>query len=559
MARQRPTRGAAAVPLRPYVNNAVESNVRTVSVVMLRPHPLPYAAADWDASAATVLRQQPPVGELIIVDNRPAPPPLAGPLRDGPPDTTRVVHLPGAYPNRAAMWNAGMSAATCDHVALIVNDDHAVHLRRSAIVTMLIAAARRPAAGMIYADYRRRHPHGTTTPVHLLDHHPGRLRETTDFGNLLLLTPRARRAVGPVDEAYTWADLYDLRLRITETCDIVHVAGHHDGELYDVLAARAPHDVFDYLRAGKPRQREYESAVTRHLQRIGAYLEPGHHVQPVHDAPHEQTSHAGCIASVVIPVHRRPEFIAHAVESALAQTVPDIEIIVVVNGGDADPTAHQVRRYMPGGDRYNARRPDVRLIVVDVNNIGLCLNLAITAARGRYYVQLDSDDRLKPDAVEKLINVFDADPTIGAVIGAYEVWDLDPTTGRIHRNPDIPIVTHDEWTDDNGRNNLLRTNGAGAPRAAHVNVIRDVGGFGVNDAPHARNYGEDYDLILRISERYRIARVWEPIYIVVRHPGGTDHRIDQATADRNDNAKDHIRLDAVRRRQRLNRHATSDT
>ena len=64
-----------------------------------------------------------------------------------------------------------------------------------------------------------------------------------------------------------------------------------------------------------------------------------------------------------------------------------------------------------------------------------------------------------------------------------------------------------------------------------------------------------YDLVLRVSERQTIGRVWDPIYDVIRHAGGTDHSIDQATIDRNDNAKDHMRLAALRRRRNLNANA----
>ena len=80
-----------------------------------------------------------------------------------------------------------------------------------------------------------------------------------------------------------------------------------------------------------------------------------------------------------------------------------------------------------------------------------------------------------------------------------------------------------------------------------------AGWFGVNDTNSCRNYGEDYDLVLRISERYTIGRVWDPIYEVIRHSGGTDHAIDQATIDRNDAAKDHMRLEALHRRRVINR------
>ena len=74
----------------------------------------------------------------------------------------------------------------------------------------------------------------------------------------------------------------------------------------------------------------------------------------------------------------------------------------------------------------------------------------------------------------------------------------------------------------------------------------------MNDEPFACNYGEDYDLVLKISEQYRIGRVWQPIYEVVRHAGGTDHSIDQNTIDRNDEAKDYMRLKAVLRRRKIN-------
>lgn len=137
------------------------------------------------------------------------------------------------------------------------------------------------------------------------------------------------------------------------------------------------------------------------------------------------------------------------------------------------------------------------------------------------------------------------------VIGSYEVWEKTDA-GELHRMKDIPVVTHDEWTEDNGRNNLLRINGAGAPRSIPIQLIKDMGWFGINDEPFARNYGEDYDMVLRISEHHRIGRIYDPIYEVIRHSGGTDHSIDQVTTDRNDEAKDWMRKVAIRRRQALN-------
>lgn len=278
-------------------------------------------------------------------------------------------------------------------------------------------------------------------------------------------------------------------------------------------------------------------------------MPPGKHIREVAEAGSENKD---CLVSVVIPVHRRPEFIGDAIRSAQNQTVQTLEVIVVVNGGPDDPTLPEAKRYEAGGDLHDSSLPPVRVACIDINNIGLSLNTGCRMARGRYYFQLDSDDQLMPEAVEKVLAVFKQDRHVGMVIGSYEVWEKDESSGELFRRDDIPVVTHDEWTEDNGRNNLLRINGAGAPRVIDLTVWREMGGFGVNDTPYSLNYGEDYELVLRISESYRIGRVWEPIYKVVRHSGGTDHSIDQATIDRNDEAKDRMRLEAIQRRQRLN-------
>jgi glycosyltransferase involved in cell wall biosynthesis len=531
----------------------------TVSVGLVFTDKLPYERAAFAAGVRSALGQDHAPLEVLIADNR-----GPGATPDFLPsdvDAGRIRHLPGSYANRAAMYNAILEAARGEWLLLVYNEPAQVVLRQSAVKTMVMAATRaegvtgpatRP-VGMVYADYERITADGQRRDVHLLDWHPGRTRDTVDFGIAILYRVAALRALGGFDESYQAADLYDLRLRLLEQYAPVHVANRYAGSLYSVAAPPQAHNVFAYLLASKPTQLEMERAFTEHLKRVGAYLAPGAHVRRVQYTPEEEARFRDCLASVITPVNQRPGFIGRAIESVQAQTVRQVEMIVVVNGGPDDPTAAEVRRYLPGGDRYRPTAPPVRLIVVDVNNLGLCLNSGLAVARGKYYVQLDSDDRLKPDAVEKLLAVFDSDPTVGMVVGSYEVWTLDEQTGTLRRNEEIPVVTHDEWTADNGRNNLLRINGAGAPRAAHIKVIRELGWFGVNDTPHCRNYGEDYDLVLRISERYTIGRVWEPIYEVIRHSGGTDHAIDQATIDRNDNAKDHMRLEALERRRWLNR------
>jgi len=449
-----------------------------------------------------------------------------------------------SYPQQ---MNLALKHCSGDWVVYLHNQSQPVFLKSGFRDILEQTLLRHPNVGLVYGDYELV-DQGIKREIQLLDHHVGRLRDNQDYGYVFLWNRQLLEEWGYFDESLQYNSLYDVRLKIAEKAEIVHIANRMQGSLYTVVTKKQEADVFDYLKAGKEVQQEAERVLTNHLRRIGAYLPPGKYYQ---DRPQPPIAPA-LKASVIIPVYERPEFIGTAIESVQAQTEQKIEVIVVVNGGKTDPTIEEVKRYLPSGDRYHPNRPEVRLLVTDINNIGFCLNLGVRHARGEYYVQLDSDDRLKPNAVKTILQTFNSDPTIGMVIGSYEVREKK-SSGEITRMEAIPVVTHDEWTADNGRNNLLRINGAGAPRAISIQLIKEMGYFSINDEPFARNYGEDYDMVLRISEHYRIGRIYEPIYEVIRHAGGTDHSIDQATTDRNDEAKDWMRKQALLRRQRLNR------
>ncbi|MFO7841585.1 MAG: glycosyltransferase [Fidelibacterota bacterium] len=447
----------------------------------------------------------------------------------------------------AVNMNKALSLAKGEWVLIIDNRENPVIMKKAAVDGFMVGAERHSDAGLFYTSYELEDS-GAVKEIHLLDHHLGRVRDNMDFGKVYFVRKAALDAIGNFDETVKYNSFYDLRLKISEKHKLYRIANRYSGSYYRVVAAGKKADVFDYLKAGKEIQLEAEKVCTEHLKRIGAYMPPGVFM-PKNDTYKDEPS---LTASVIIPVGNRPEFIGPAIESVQRQTVQDIEVIVMVNGGDDDPTAGVVKKYMEGGEKYDSGKPDVRLCVIDINSIGLCLDLGSKMARGKYYVQLDSDDQLIENAVEKILEVYKSDPEIGMVIGSYEVWEKH-SDGSISRVEDMPVVTHGEWTDDNGRNNLLRINGAGAPRSARIEVIKNVGFFSINDDPYARNYGEDYELVLKISEQYKIGRVWDPIYKVVRHAGGTDHAIDQHTIDRNDNAKDWMRKETILRRQAFNK------
>jgi hypothetical protein len=114
-------------------------------------------------------------------------------------------------------------------------------------------------------------------------------------------------------------------------------------------------------------------------------------------------------------------------------------------------------------------------------------------------------------------------------------------------NPIPPgIIDHREWTEDNGRNNALRINGLGAPRAFWTPFLRTV------NLPNT-SYGEDYALGLRISREYRIGRIYETLYCCRRWEGNSDAALDIDRLNANNLYKDRIRTWELEARIRLNK------
>jgi glycosyltransferase involved in cell wall biosynthesis len=524
---------------------SAESQFGSITAILHYTDNLPYSDEKFVNSAKSVILQFGYAVKLIVLNS--SKDAKAEKLLDQKLSSNQdILVIKESFDTLGAKINSAVGQVNTDYFIYIDNQTAELQIKNSAVAVFMLAAERNPEAGLFYSDYELESDNNLKE-IKLLKHHIGRVRDNQDYGRAFLIKKAVFEKIGGCDPKIKFNTLYDLKLKLSEVSQLIHISNRYSGSFYKVVAEGKGHNVFDYLMASKESQLEAEEVLSHHLKRINAYLEPGKHYQ---NKP--QSNEKPLKASVIIPVNNRFDFIGTAIESVLNQTVQEIEVIVMVNGGEGDPTIGKVKEYMKGGSRYNQRKPEVRCIVIDINNIGTCLNLGAKAAKGEYYVQLDSDDRLKPDAVQKILDVFNTDPKIGMVIGSYEVWEKD-NQGNINKVESIPVVTHDEWTEENGRNNLLRINGAGAPRSIPIQVIKDIGYFGINDEPFARNYGEDYEMVLKISEKHRIGRVWDPIYDVVRHSGGTDHSIDQVTIDRNDEAKDYMRKEAILRRQKLNK------
>jgi hypothetical protein len=416
-----------------------------------------------------------------------------------------------------------------DYLLIILPGQQVVFGQRA--LERFLSVARETGAALVYSDFRDSLD-GHLTDHPLIDYQPGSIRDSFDFGSVMMLSiwsaRQAQRLFGPADERLRWGGLYDLRLKLSEFAKILRIP--------EPLYTRTPSDrratgerQFDYV---DPRQRDYqvemEEVATRHLQRIGAYLPPIFQSRPAV----EQSFPAR--ASVVIPVRNRERTIKDAALSALSQRAPFDFNVIVVDNHSTDSTT-EILRALASEDR--------RLIhmIPDRNDLGIggCWNLAVYSSHcGEYAIQLDSDDLYSDTTVlERVVATFE-EGRYAMVIGSYKIvsFDLD----------EIPpgLIDHKEWTRDNGRNNALRINGLGAPRAFYVPVLREWG------LPNV-SYGEDYSVALRISRYYEIGRIYEPIYYARRWEGNSDAALPISTSNRYDAYKDYLRSVEIAARKRM--------
>jgi hypothetical protein len=423
-----------------------------------------------------------------------------------------------------------LDETTTDYVILTTQGEKLEMGARS--VERLIDTAEDSGAGLVYSDFRDELD-GVLVDHPLIDYKLGSIRDSFEFGSLLVVSKRATEAAlqrhGSISQELQFGGLYDLRLKLSIDHPIVRIP--------EPLYTRIPADErasgerqFDYV---DPRQRAYQSEMeevaTAHLKRIGAFL------NAEFSARESTETKFNVRASIVIPVRNRESTIKDAVMSALTQQVTFDFNIIVVDNHSSDRTTEIVAELASQHSNLVHIIPGRRDL-----GIGGCWNEAIYSKDcGEFAVQLDSDDLYKdPHTLFKIIGKFDEGP-YAMVIGAYTIVNFDLQ--------EVPpgLIDHREWTRDNGRNNALRINGLGAPRAFHVPTIRKTG------FPNT-SYGEDYAAALRLSRRYEIGRLFESLYFARRWEGNSDAALPIVTANRYDAYKDHLRTIEITARRRMN-------
>lgn len=384
-------------------------------------------------------------------------------------------------------------------------------------------------AGFVYADYYDiKNDVRTTHPV--IDYQIGSIRDDFNFGPVLFIKNKAlNEALADDKSEYKFAGLYNMRLKISQKSPLVHIQEYLYSSV-ELDTRKSGDKLFDYVN---PRNREVqiemEVAATDHLKKIGAYLAPNFEEVKESEVKFEYE------ASVVIPVKNRVKTVGDAVKSVLAQKTDFPFNLIVVDNYSNDGTTELLKELAARDERLIHVIPAKQDL-----GIGGCWNEAVHHAKcGKYAIQLDSDDIYQDETtVQKVVDTFKKEKC-AMVVGSYKLTDFNLN--------DLPpgVIDHKEWTPDNGRNNALRINGLGAPRAFYTPVLREI------KIPNV-SYGEDYGVGLAISRNYQIGRIYESIYICRRWEGNSDSALSIPQQNTHNYYKDKLRSYEVLARQKKN-------
>lgn len=393
----------------------------------------------------------------------------------------------------------------------------------------IVAIGDDSSAAMLYADHFNELG-GQRKNAPVIDYQMGALRDNFDFGSVLAYrTSALKEAASRMNVAYSFAGLYDLRLKVSQKGSLVHINEYLYYET-ETDTRKSGEKIFDYVDPkNRDVQIEMEKACTHHLKDIGGYLEPHFKHIELSDAPFEYE------ASVVIPCKNRVRTIGDAIKSALAQKTSFKYNVFVVDDNSTDGSVDVIKKYL-GNEKLFYIAQDKTW-----HGIGGNWNAAIHHPHcGKFALQLDSDDMYScQDAVQRFVDAF-YEQNCAMVVGTYRMTNFDLET--------IPpgIIDHKEWTPDNGRNNALRINGLGAPRGFYVPLLRRI------NFPTTK-YGEDYAVGLRISREYQIGRIYDVIYDCRRWEDNSDASLDIEKENANNLYKDRIRTWELQARISMNR------
>lgn len=213
--------------------------------------------------------------------------------------------------------------------------------------------------------------------------------------------------------------------------------------------------------------------------------------------------------SILIPSYNSRHYLREALESIFAQTYPHWKVIVV-DDGSTDNSLSQAEPYISN--------PRVRLIRSPENEgKSSALNKGLQEIDTPFFLEMDADDWLTPDALEVLMNEAKRVPSYvglftGNVIHVYE------KTGVMEHIKTFPsqLMLNELGICTNDRYEIMSANYVPYPRFYRTNAVKSIGGWPVNVLREGR-YVDDFRIFFRLIEDYRFHYVDHTLYYYRLH------------------------------------------
>jgi hypothetical protein len=190
---------------------------------------------------------------------------------------------------------------------------------------------------------------------------------------------------------------------------------------------------------------------------------------------------AGALVSIIIPVYNGANYMAQAIDSALAQTYPHCEVIVVNDGSQDGGQTEAIAQ------AYGSR---IRYIRQDNGGVASALNLGLSVMRGSFFSWLSHDDLYEPQKIERQLTVMDASP--GKDLIVYSDYRL-VSDGAGHTN----IRLHDTAPHGFRWRLAYRSDVHGCTLLIPVHLLQAAGGF-----VETLRTTQDYELWFRMAAQH---------------------------------------------------------
>ena len=201
--------------------------------------------------------------------------------------------------------------------------------------------------------------------------------------------------------------------------------------------------------------------------------------------------------TAVIPAHNMESFLERAIMSAVRQTYPELDIIVV-NDGSTDATRAIA-------ERIAATHECMRVETIANAGVAAARNLGTELARSAYVAYLDGDDLWHPEKIEKQVAALAAHGHDSAWAACYALSRYVDVNDRVLGNGPLVEARGDFLEKHLYRNHI----GNGSCLMVRREAALEVGGFDPGYAKRGIGGLEDYEFQLKLLRRYRIDLVGE--------------------------------------------------